>query len=58
MIAIVAGLAPAGLRFGVVGGGRLRFGEVDCRPPLAVWCVFASALEQYSPSEKDLVRRA
>ena len=29
-------------------------GEVDCRPPLAVWCVFASAIEQYSPSQKDL----
>lgn len=33
-------------------------GEVDCRPPLAVWCVFASAIEQYSPSQKDSVRRA
>ena len=42
----------------LVGGGRLRFGEVDCRPLVAVWCVFACALEQYSPSEKDLVRRA
>ena len=48
-------------------------GEVGCRPSCgvvclcwevtavllsAVCCVFASALEQYSPSEKDLVRRA
>ena len=33
-------------------------GEVDCRPPLAVWCVLASAPEQYSPSVKDLVCRA
>ena len=63
VIATVAGLTPAGLRFGVevrlglyrlVGSGRLRFGEVDCRPPLAVWCVFASALEQYSPSKKRI----
>ena len=65
MIATVTGLTPAGLRFGVefrlglyVGRGRQAAFWGSGRPALAVWCVFASALEQYSPSEKDLVRRA